>query len=52
MIDKLSSRKCDKIQNISEIKVNEDSIGSAVEIAKVFNDYFATIGPNLTTVNH
>ena len=56
LINKLSSRKCDKIRTISKMKVNKESISSAVEIAEVFNDYFATIGPNrastITAVNH
>ena len=43
MIDDLSSRKCGRTRNISEIKVNNESINFSVEMAEVFNDYFATI---------
>ena len=49
LIDELSSRKCGRTRNISEIKVNNESINSAVEMAEVFNDYFATIGSNLAS---
>ena len=36
LIDELSSRKCGKTRNISEIKVSHESINSAVEMAEVF----------------
>ena len=49
LIDDLSSRKCGRTRNISEIKLNNESINSAVEMAEVFNDYFATIGSNLAS---
>ena len=49
LIDDLSSRKCGRARNISEIKVNNEPITSAVEMAEVFNDYFATIGSNLAS---
>ena len=50
LIDELSSRKCDKVRNISEIKVlNKEYINSAVEMAEFFNDYFATFGSNLAS---
>ena len=49
LIDELSSRKCGRTRNIFEIKVNNESINSAVEMAEVFNDYFATIGSNLAS---
>ena len=49
LIGELSSRKCGRTRNISEIKVNNESINSAVEMAEVFNDYFATIGSNLAS---
>ena len=35
--------------NISEIKVNNEPITSAAEMAEVFNDFFATIGSNLAS---
>ena len=47
LIDELSSRKCRRVRNISEIKVDNKPITSAVQMAEVFNDYFATIGSNL-----
>ena len=43
------STKCGRARNISEIKVNNEPITSAVEMAEVLNDYFATIGSNLAT---
>ena len=43
LIDVLSSRKCRRARNISEIKVSNET----VEMAEVCNDYFATIGSNL-----
>ena len=49
LIDQLTSRTCGRTRNISEIKVNNESINSAVEMAEVLNDYFATIGSNLTS---
>ena len=49
LIDDLGSRKCGRARNISEIKVNNEPITSAVEIQEVFNDYFATIGSNLAS---
>ena len=49
LIDDLSSLKCGRARNISEIKVNNEPITSAVEIAEVFNGYFATIGSNLAS---
>ena len=49
LIDELSSHKCCRARNISEIKVNNEPIMSAVEMAEVFNDYFATIGSNLAS---
>ena len=49
LIDELSSRKCRRVRNISEIKVDNEPITSAVQIAEVFNDYFATIGSNLAS---
>ena len=39
--------KCGRARNISEIEVNNEPTISAVEMAEVFNDYFATIGSNL-----
>ena len=47
LIDHLSSRKFGRARNILEIKVDNKPITSAVEMAEVFNDYFATIGSNL-----
>ena len=44
LIDELSSRKCRRARNILEIKVNNEPITSAIEMAEIFNDYFATIG--------
>ena len=49
LIDDLTSRKNGRVRNISEIKVNNESISSAVEKAEVFNDFFATIGSNLAS---
>ena len=49
LIDDLCSRKCGRIRNISEIKVNNEPISSAAEMAEVFNDFFATIGSNLAS---
>ena len=49
LIDELSSRKCGRVRNISEIKVDNEPITSAVQMAEVFNDYFATIGSNLAS---
>ena len=49
LIDELSSRKCRRVRNISEIKVDNEPITSVVQMAEVFNDYFATIGSNLAS---
>ena len=49
LIDELSSRKCRRVRNISEIKVDNEPITSAIQMAEVFNDYFATIGSNLAS---
>ena len=49
LIDDLSSRKCGRALNISEIEVNNELIISAVEMAEVSNDYFETIGSNLAS---
>ena len=49
LIDELSSRKCRRVRNILEIKADNEPITSAVQIAEVFNDYFATIGSNLAS---
>ena len=49
LIDDLSSRRCGRARNISEIKVKNEPITSAVEMAEVLNDYFATIGSNLAS---
>ena len=49
LIDELSSRKCRRVRNISQIKVNNEPITSAVQMAEVFNDYCATIGSNLAS---
>ena len=49
LIDDLCSRKCGRIRNISEIKVNNEPISSAAEMAEVFNDFFATFGSNLAS---
>ena len=49
LIDDLSSRKYGRVRNISEIKVNNEPISSAAEMAEVFNDFFATIGSNLAS---
>ena len=49
LIGVLSSRKCGRARNISEMKVNIEPITSAVERTEVLNDYFATIGSNLTS---
>ena len=49
LIDDLSSRKYGRVRNISEIKVNNEPISSAAEMAEVFNDFFATTGSNLAS---
>ena len=49
LIDDLTSRKNGRVRNISEIRVNNEPISSAVEMAEVFNDFFATIGSNLAS---
>ena len=49
LIDNLISRKYGRVRNISEIKVNNEPISSAAEMAEVFNDIFATIGSNLAS---
>ena len=49
LIDDLSSRKYGRVRNISEIKVNNEPISSAAEMAEVFNDFFATIASNLAS---
>ena len=49
LIDDLSSRKYGRVRNISEIKVNNEPISSAAEMAEVFNDFFATIGSILAS---
>ena len=49
LIDELSSRKCRRVRNISEIKVNNEPITSAVQMAGNFSDYFSTIGSNLAS---
>ena len=41
LIDELSSRKCHWARNILEIKVSNEPITPAVEMAEVFNDDFA-----------
>jgi len=48
-VDDLSSRKCGRARNISEIEANNEPITSAVEMADVFNDYFGIIGSNLAS---
>ena len=45
--DDLSSRKYGRVRNISEIKVNNEPISSAAEMAEVLNDFFTIIGSNL-----
>ena len=40
LIDDLSSRKYGRVRNISEIKVNNEPISSAAEMAEVLNDFF------------
>ena len=49
LIDDLSSQKYGRVRNVSEIKVNNEPISSAAEMAEVFNDFFATIGSNLAS---
>ena len=49
LIDDLSSRKYGRVRNITEIKVNNEPISSAAEMAEVFNVFFATIGSNLAS---
>ena len=52
LIDELSSRKCRRVRNISEIKVNNEPITSSVQMAEVFDDHFATIGSNVAGKIH
>ena len=40
LIDDLTSFKCGRIRNISEIEVDNEHITSAVEMAEAFNDIF------------
>ena len=40
MIDDLTSRKYGRIRNISQIKVNNEPITSAAEMAEALNDFF------------
>ena len=47
LINELSSRKCGKTQNISEIRIYDKTMKSALEKAEAFNIFFTTIGPNL-----
>ena len=49
LIDELSSRKCHRARNISEINVNNEPPKRTAEMAEVVNDYFATIGSNLAS---
>ena len=49
LIDDLSPRKYGRVRNISEIKVNNEPISYAAEMAEVFNEFFATIGSNLAS---
>ena len=48
-VDDSDERKYGRVRNISEIKVNNEPISSAAEMAEVFNDFFATIGSNLAS---
>ena len=43
LIDDLSSRKYGRVRNISEIKVNNEPISSAAEMAEVFNDFLQLV---------
>lgn len=47
LIDELSSRKCGKTRNISEMKIENESINAAAEMAEAFNDFFTTVDPSL-----
>ena len=47
LINELSSRKCGKTQNISEIRIYDKTIKSAPKMAEAFNKFFTTIGPSL-----
>lgn len=38
--DELSSRKCGKTRNIPEMKIENESINAATEMAEAFNDFF------------
>ena len=49
LIDDLTSHKNGRVRNISEIRVNNEPISSAVGMAEVFNDFFATIVSNLAS---
>ena len=47
LVDDLSSRKYGRVRNISEIKVNNEPISSAAEMAEVFAtfcDYWIKFG--------
>ena len=47
LINELSSRKCGKTQNFSEIRIYDKTITSAPEMAEAFNKFFTTIDSNL-----
>ena len=47
LINELSSLKCGKTQNISEIRIYDKTIKSAPEMAEAFNKFFTTVGLNL-----
>ena len=49
LINELNSRKSCTNRNITKIKTDNQAINSASEIAETFNNFFTSIGPNLTS---
>lgn len=47
LINELNSRKCNKSQNISEIKLGDQIINSPTKMSEAFNEYFTNVGPKL-----
>jgi hypothetical protein len=45
----LNSRHCNKLSNITEIKIGEVIIYAPVVIAEAFNNHFSNVGENLAS---
>ena len=45
LIDELTSCKCGKIRNISQIKIENKIVNSADEMTEAFNDFFHDYRP-------